>query len=94
MNNSTIVAPDIEQDISTSKKNNPAIVVYNDDYNSFQWVILSFIEILGHNLTQAEQCVMIIHNNGKCRVKTGDFDTLKPLKDGLVDRGISAVIEQ
>jgi len=56
-------------------------------------VIKCFVEVLGHSLEQAEQLSLIVHFKGKATVKTASFDVLKPLKDQLVDRGLSAVIE-
>jgi len=70
------------------------LIVYNDDHNSFEWVIECFIEILGHSHTQSEQLAIIIHFKGKATVKTAPKKILKPLKDGLVDRGLSSVIEE
>jgi ATP-dependent Clp protease adaptor protein ClpS len=69
------------------------LVVYNDDHNTFDWVILSFMEVLKHHLHQAEQCTMIIHTKGKCSVKEGGHDGLKPFRDALTERGLKAVIE-
>jgi ATP-dependent Clp protease adaptor protein ClpS len=69
------------------------LVVYNDDFNTFDWVIQCFTEILNHSKTQAEQLAMIIHFKGKATVKTAPKNVLKPKKDALVDRGLSAVIE-
>ncbi len=70
------------------------IVVYNDDYNTFDWVIQCFMEILGHSEAQSEQLSLIVHFKGKASVKEGSMDTLRPLKDALTERGLSAVIEQ
>jgi ATP-dependent Clp protease adaptor protein ClpS len=72
----------------------PKVIVYNDDFNTFDWVIQCFVEICRHSNTQAEQLSYIIHFNGKATVKTGSMKELKPIKDALVDRGLSAVIEQ
>ncbi len=69
------------------------LIVYNDDVNTFDHVIESLIKVCKHELEQAEQCTMIIHYNGKCQVRSGSFDKLKPMCSGLLDRGISAVIE-
>ncbi len=69
------------------------IVVYNDDHNTFDWVIKAFIDILHHTDVQAEQLAFIIHFKGKATVKTGPKKELKPQKDALTDRGLSAVIE-
>ena len=70
------------------------IVVYNDDHNTFDWVIECFINILKHTPEQAEQLSLIIHFKGKAIVKTDTMNVLKPLKDGLIDKGLSAVIEE
>ena len=69
------------------------LVVYNDDFNTFDWVIQCFVEILCHSSTQAEQLSLLVHYKGKATVKTAPFPVLRPLKDALVDRGLSAVIE-
>lgn len=70
------------------------IVVYNDDENTFDWVIKCFTEICNHTSEQAEQLSMIIHFKGKAIVKTGVKKDLKPIKDALTERGLSAVIEE
>ncbi len=69
------------------------LIVYNDDHNTFDWVIESFVEVCGHTLEQAEQLSLIVHYKGKATVKTGAYPELKPLKDELINRGLSAVIE-
>lgn len=81
----------VEEDLDSGFESR--LIVYNDDHNTFDWVIQSFVEVCGHTLEQSEQLSLIIHFKGKAVVKTGDFDTLKPMKDALVDRGLSAVIE-
>lgn len=70
------------------------LIVYNDDVNTFDWVIKCFVEILGHTAEQAEQLSLIIHFKGKATVKEGPKSELRPLKDALCDRGLSAVIEE
>lgn len=80
-----------EQDTNTG---DPAyLIVYNDEHNSFDWVIESFVNVLDHSETQAEQLSMMIHFKGKATVKTAPMSVLKPRKDALVERGLSAVIE-
>ncbi len=69
------------------------LIVYNDDYNTFDWVIECFVEVLGHSVVQAEQLSLIVHFKGKATVKTARLDDLRPLREELVDRGLSAVIE-
>ena len=69
------------------------LIVYNDDHNTFDWVIKCFIEVLEHSTAQSEQLALIIHYKGKASVKTGPKNILKPKREALVDRGLSAVIE-
>lgn len=69
------------------------LIIYNDDYNTFEHVIESLIKVCEHNPVQAEQCTWIIHHNGKCQVKRGEYDRLEPMCTALLDRGISASIE-
>lgn len=70
------------------------LIVYNDDYNTFDWVIQCFMEVCNHSETQSEQLSLLVHFKGKAVVKTAPLDVLRPLKDALVDRGLSAVIER
>jgi ATP-dependent Clp protease adaptor protein ClpS len=70
------------------------LVVWNDEVNSFDWVITTLIEICGHSAEQAEQCAMIIHTKGKYAVKDGSYDFLKPLCDAITERGIGATVEE
>lgn len=69
-----------------------SLIVYNDDVNTFDHVIENLVKICKHDLVQAEQCTYIIHYKGKCDVKTGDFETLRPMCKALLDKGISAKI--
>ena len=69
------------------------LIVYNDDVNTFDHVIESLMKVCRHDAIQAEQCTWIIHHNGKCQVKHGTYEKLEPMCTGLLDRGISAVIE-
>jgi len=69
------------------------IVLFNDNHNSFDHVILSLIEICGHHTTQAEQCAIIVHNNGKCEVKRGSIEELVPLVEALSDRDLTVEIQ-
>ena len=69
------------------------LIVWNDDVNTFDWVIKSLSEICNHTVQQAEQCALIIHLKGKTTVKTGDLKTIRPMKEGLTDRGINATYE-
>lgn len=69
------------------------LVVHNDDFNTFDFVIESLMKICQHDRVQAEQCSIIIHYKGKCSVKEGEFDALRPMCEALLDRGITATID-
>ncbi|MCF8408739.1 MAG: ATP-dependent Clp protease adaptor ClpS [Crocinitomicaceae bacterium] len=69
------------------------LILYNDDVNTFDHVINSLVKICKHEPIQAEQCAWIVHLNGKCKVKNGNFEELEPMCVALLDRGISATIE-
>lgn len=70
------------------------LIVFNDDHNSFEWVIESFMQVLRHTSEQAEQLALIIHNKGKGGVKSGTKGILIPLCEALLDRGLSAQVEE
>jgi len=81
-----------EHEVATAEHLQQEIVLFNDDVNSFDWVIQCLMDICEHDSLQAEQCTFLVHYKGKCSVKKGDFDTLKPICTGLLDRGLSAEI--
>ncbi|MEM1256922.1 MAG: ATP-dependent Clp protease adaptor ClpS [Bacteroidota bacterium] len=68
------------------------IVLFNDDVNTFDHVINTLIDVCDHTPEQAEQCSLIVHYNGKCTVKTGEYDDLKPRCSRLLQAGLSAEI--
>lgn len=70
------------------------LIVWNDEVNTFDWVIETLIEVCNHTPEQAEQCAMLIHFKGKYAVKNGDYDTLKPMCNSITERGINATIEE
>ena len=72
---------------------NFSLIVWNDEVNTFEWVIETLIEICDHSEEQAEQCALFIHYKGKYAVKKGAYEFLKPMCDAITDRGIGATIE-
>ena len=83
-----------EIDVLTETGTPYQLIVWNDEVNTFEWVIETLVEVCDHSSIQAEQCSLIIHYKGKCEVKKGDFDFLEPLKTAILDRQISATIEK
>lgn len=72
---------------------NNEIVLFNDDVNTFDHVIDTLIRVCDHDELQAEQCALLVHYTGKCTVKTGPYNTLKPQCLELLDAGLSAEIQ-
>ena len=68
------------------------LVVFNDDFNTFDHVIGTLIRVCKHTQEQAEQCTLLIHYKGKCAVKSGTFDFLRPMREAICEAGIDARI--
>jgi ATP-dependent Clp protease adaptor protein ClpS len=83
-----------EVDILDKTESKYHLVLYNDDINTFDWVILTLVQICKHTYVQAEQCAWIVHHKGKCSVKNGEFDELNMMKIVINKRGIEAKVEK
>lgn len=90
-NNNIKVKEDFE--VLTELEEYCSLIIWNDDVNTFEWVIETLIDICGHSPEQAEQCAILIDGKGKYAVKEGSYDTLKPMCDAITERGIGATIE-
>jgi len=73
--------------------NDNFLILHNDDIHSFDYVIHALIDICEHGYEQATQCTIIAHYKGKCDVKKGNFEALKPLKEALIERELNATID-
>ena len=80
-------------DVLTDAQEPFHLIVWNDDVNTFEWVIETLVEVCAHSYEQAEQCAYIIHFKGKYAVKHGSYDELKPMCDAITERGIGATVE-
>jgi len=83
----------LEEDIDVGSGSPADLIVHNDDHNTFDWVMKSFEDILGHSSEQSEQLALLIHFKGKATVKSAAMAELRPKREALVDRGLSATIE-
>ena len=88
------IQEDVLEQVSVKDKlaSNHEIVLFNDDYNTFDHVITTLVNTCDHTPLQAEQCSLIVHYNGKCTVKTGKINDLKPRCLKLLDAGLTAEI--
>ena len=82
-----------ENEVFTSVEEPCHLIVWNDEVNTFEWVIETLMQVCGHSYEQAEQCSYIIHFKGKYAVKQGSYEELKPLCDAITERGIGATVE-
>ncbi len=89
------VQQELEELLEVKDKTTKAreIILHNDDVNTFEHVIVSLMEICGHEPIQAEQCAWLVHHIGKCSVKRGAYTALRPLREALCERGLSADIQ-
>jgi ATP-dependent Clp protease adaptor protein ClpS len=69
-----------------------SLVIYNDDFNTFDHVIETLVRVCKHSPEQAEQCTWLIHYKGKCAVKNGQYEILVPMKNAILEAGIDAKI--
>ena len=69
------------------------LILENDDYNSFDWVITCLMKVCKHEYEQANQCAHIVHLKGICDVKYGDYDLISEMKDKLKGAGLSVTME-
>lgn len=69
------------------------VILYNDDVNTFEFVIESLIKVCKHEPVQAEQCTYLVHYKGRCSVKRGPYEKLEPICTALLERGLTAAIE-
>ena len=68
-----------ETEVVVDTENESKIILYNDDVNSFEHVIMCLVAFCDHGFQQAEQCAFIVHNKGRCTVKHGS-------KEDMIDR--------
>lgn len=82
-----------EDEFREDVSNDYFLILHNDDFHSFDYVINALIDICKHEYEQATQCAFITHYKGKCDVKKGGFEALKPLKEALAERELTVTID-
>lgn len=85
---------EILEKVDSKEKKTPLneIILYNDEVNTFDFVIDSLIKVCDHSPIQAEQCTFLVHFKGKCSVKSGEYKELEPRCTKLLELGLSAEI--
>jgi ATP-dependent Clp protease adaptor protein ClpS len=83
----------VHESIDSDKNKILSLTLYNDDIHTFDYVIKTLIDVCGHDFVQAEQCAFITHYKGRCQVRSGEREDLKPMKERLVAKELKATIE-
>jgi ATP-dependent Clp protease adaptor protein ClpS len=86
--------PEYDELADKGSTNKCQLILHNDDVHTFDYVIKCLIDVCEMDITQAEQCTYLVHYKGKCDIRSGSFDDLKPFKDGLIDRELNATIDK
>lgn len=86
------ILEDVKVDEDLGSESMRDLMVYNDDFNTFEHVINTLVKVCKHDVHQAEQCTFLIHYKGKCSVKKGLYEELKPMREGISSEGIKASI--
>ena len=84
---------EVSEENSQQNRKDRFLILHNDDYHTFDYVIDALIKICEHDEQQAEQCTLLIHYKGKCDVKKGSFSYLRPLKKALTQKKLKATID-
>jgi ATP-dependent Clp protease adaptor protein ClpS len=69
------------------------LVLHNDDFNHFDFVVHALVDVCGHDPEQAEQCALIAHYKGMCDVKEGTYKEMIHFHKELSLRNLTVSIE-
>ena len=87
-----LLQPDLLEQIETIETESYSLVVFNDEVNTFDFVIQVLQDVCGHSPEQAEQCTLLIHYKGKCAVKTGSWEKMAAMRYKICSAGIFAEV--
>ena len=87
-----LLQPDLLEQIETIETEIYSLVVFNDEVNTFDFVIQVLQDVCGHSPEQAEQCTLLIHYKGKCAVKTGSWEKMAAMRYKICSAGIFAEV--
>jgi ATP-dependent Clp protease adaptor protein ClpS len=73
---------------SANRKLNYQLVLYNDDINTFDFVIETLIHIMNYHETQAEQLALLTHYRGMMTIKKGFLEDLTSFSEKLNNKGL------
>ncbi|MBN1118041.1 MAG: ATP-dependent Clp protease adaptor ClpS [Bacteroidales bacterium] len=85
--------PDFQEFVDIDSEGGRCLILHNDEVHSFDYVIETLVKVFKMDSIQAEQCTYLVHYKGKCDVKKGSYDILKPYKEALIEKGLEATID-
>jgi ATP-dependent Clp protease adaptor protein ClpS len=83
---------DDQGQIEVNKDQTYSLILHNDDYHSFDFVIDALVRICGIDKIQAAQCTYLIHFKDNCEVKRGNKSILLPMQQELIKLDLKAEI--
>ena len=89
----TITKEKVESSLKEKLGQPYVLILHNDDYNTFDWVIECLIKVCKHEYEQASQCAHIVHLVGKCDVKRGDKETISEMYENLKSANLTVTME-
>lgn len=88
-----ISKPDLDVLLKNDLGDERFLILHNDEVHSFDYVIDTLIDICEMDEIQAEQCTFLVHYKGKCDIKKGAANYLKPYREALIVKGLQATID-
>ncbi|MFC2090125.1 ATP-dependent Clp protease adaptor ClpS [Bacteroidota bacterium] len=86
--------PNKRESENNDSGNYSVLILHNDDFNSFEFVMKTLEEVCNHSSTQAEQCAVLTHYKGKCEIMSGALEKMRPISKTLISRGLTVTIVQ
>lgn len=80
------------EDVDISGFNEGTIILYNDDHNSFDYVIDCLMTILNYDYDAAVSMVILIDRTGKQAVRSGQYSKMRRDCELLVAAGLNAKV--
>lgn len=74
-------------------KRGHSLVLYDDDYHTFDYVVEALVGACSHDILQATQCTYLVHFKKQCVIKEGTLTDLKPIKNALIRKRLKVEIQ-
>ena len=81
------------EDLLVSLKQMHRLILWNDDFNTFDHVIFCMMKYLDYTEAQAEKIAWKVHNEGKCAILEGSFTEVEVYRKILQQEGLTVSVE-